>query len=220
MRAAFVWGAALALSSTTAKAEAVPAVSLATNVYLSPLGYDYNSLEPFISEATMRVHHLGHHQTYADKTNAALNELRVSNRTRVLADKGLPWLLRHLEIVDEPIRTSLRNAGGGFFNHDFFFSSLAPSSNSTVHPNAPGGNFNESSAIAQRIATDFGSFAGMKALFEATAADFFGSGWAWMSLGSLPGDDQPSLMISSTVNQENPMMLYGRNIPLLGLDLW
>ena len=34
---------------------------------LPKLRFDYNALEPYIDEPTMRLHHLKHHQAYIDK---------------------------------------------------------------------------------------------------------------------------------------------------------
>ena len=53
---------------------------------LPELPYSYDGLEPFIDEATLRVHHLGHHAAYTKKLNAALNSWResVSSKEREL----------------------------------------------------------------------------------------------------------------------------------------
>lgn len=99
----------------------------AQNLPLPSLPYDYNALEPHIDEATMREHHLKHHKTYTDKLNAALAKLRSEPRTKHLAKMGIDALLQHLPDVDEPVRQTVRNAGGGYVNHDFFFRSMSPS---------------------------------------------------------------------------------------------
>lgn len=69
-----------------------------------------------------------------------------------------------------------------------------------------------------KIEADFGSVDEMKAQFNAAAAKRFGSGWAWLSLG-----DDGKLFISSTANQENPLMaghVADPGTPILGLDVW
>ena len=38
---------------------------------LPPLPYDYNALEPYISEQIMRLHHTKHHQAYVNGLNGA-----------------------------------------------------------------------------------------------------------------------------------------------------
>jgi Fe-Mn family superoxide dismutase len=41
---------------------------------LPPLPYDYAALEPFIDEATMKLHHDKHHQTYVTNLNGAVEK--------------------------------------------------------------------------------------------------------------------------------------------------
>ena len=88
---------------------------------LPPLPYAYDALEPVISEATMRAHHLSHHQTYTDKTNALLTQLRSNPQTKHLTKLGLDHLIRHIHNLTLPLtdaqRTQLRNNGGGYLNH-------------------------------------------------------------------------------------------------------
>ena len=53
--------------------------------------------------------------------------------------------------------------------------------------------------------------------FSKAAATRFGSGWAWLSVAN------GKLFISSTPNQDNPLMdLEGvqNGTPILGLDVW
>jgi Fe-Mn family superoxide dismutase len=73
-------------------------------------------------------------------------------------------------------------------------------------------------ALATAITKDFGSFDKFKEEFAKAATTRFGSGWAWLSV-----DKAGKLFISSTPNQDNPLMdLPGmqRGTPVLGLDVW
>jgi Fe-Mn family superoxide dismutase len=81
---------------------------------LPPLPYDYNALEPYIDEQTMRIHHDKHHAGYVSKLNAALESHPE------LADRSLGQLLGQLSDVPESIRTAVRNNGGGHANHTLF----------------------------------------------------------------------------------------------------
>jgi Fe-Mn family superoxide dismutase len=178
----------------------------AQNLPLPPLPYDYNALEPHIDEATMRVHHLKHHQTYTDKLNAALGKLRADATNKHLAKMGVDTLLKHLDDVPEELRGAVRNAGGGFVNHAFFFRTLSPSG---------GGEPAESSPLHVAIKRAFGTFDAFKRMFALAALEVFGSGWAWLVYDTASS----SLKVSSTANQDTPAMKTG-SVPLLGIDVW
>ncbi|HLC46154.1 MAG TPA: superoxide dismutase [Candidatus Nanoarchaeia archaeon] len=160
-----------------------------------PLPYAYNALEPFIDEATMIVHHDKHHQTYADKFNAALE------RYPELQVKKPEELLKDLSKVPEDIRTAVRNHGGGYINHNFFWKIMAPKS---------GGK--PSGEIALAIDKDFGGFDKFKEQLSAAALGIFGSGWAWLVLNN------GKLEIMTTANQDSPLSV-GKT-PLLTIDVW
>jgi Fe-Mn family superoxide dismutase len=162
-------------------------------VELAPLPYAYISLEPFIDEATMRIHHDKHHQAYADKLNLALEkhpELEFEN---------VEELLRDLESVPADIRTAVRNHGGGYVNHNFFWSILKRDSKMPEK-------------LRQAIEKKFISFEKFGELFAAAAVSLFGSGWAWLVLNN--GD----LEIVTTQNQDSPLS-QGKT-PLLAIDVW
>ena len=181
--------------------------ALAQNLPLPPMPYDYEALEPHIDAATMRVHHLKHHQTYTDKLNAALAKLRADPEQKHLAKMGIDTLLTHMDdIKDEGIKRGIRNAGGGYVNHDLFFKVMSPNG---------GADEPESVALKDAIAKTFGSVSSFKQLFTATALEIFGSGWAWL----VYDQKSKSLGISSTANQDTPAMEKGM-VPILGLDVW
>ena len=100
---------------------------------------------------------------------------------------------------------ALRNNGGGFYNHNLFWENMSP-----VKKEMPG-------RLKGAIEKDFGSFDAFKAAFENAAKTRFGSGWAWLSV-----DASGKLFVSSTANQDNPLMdvVTEKGTPLLGLDVW
>ena len=188
------------------------ALGHAQSLTLPPLPYAYDALEPIIDEATMRVHHLGHHAAYTDKTNAVLAALRSNASTHHLAKLGIDALLRQLHRVPSPQRTTLQNHGGGFVNHDLFWRSMAPPH--AAGGGGAGGRFDEGSQLAAAITGSFGSLDFFKTAFSTAASGVFGSGWVWLEVSSPHG----ALAITTTPNQDSPMM-EGR-VAILCLDVW
>ncbi|MHC1783169.1 MAG: superoxide dismutase [Anaerolineaceae bacterium] len=165
---------------------------------LSPLPYSFDALEPYIDAQTMEIHHDKHHATYLNNLNKTLESVPA------LAGKTAEDLLKDLTAVPESVRTSVRNNGGGFVNHNFFWLSMAPK---------VGGELPASSGLGKAILASFGSFDGFKEKFAAAALGRFGSGWAWLAL-----DKSSQLTVYSTANQDSP--LSEGFTPLLGLDVW
>ena len=170
-----------------------------------PLPYAHDALEPVIDAETMRIHHEKHHRGYVDKLNAAT--------------KGTPYeevaireFLRGLEDVEERVRESVRNNGGGHFNHSMFWRVMAPPS---TRRSAPSG------ALLEAIDGAFGSVQDMQVEFGKAAKARFGSGWAWVCV-----DPDDGLRIVTTANQDTPFMpaQFGGQgpgyIPILGVDVW
>ena len=177
---------------------------------LPALPYAYNALEPHIDEATMKVHHTGHHQTYTTNLNAALEKLKAADPA--LAALPLATLLQRLDSAPEALRGPLRNSGGGFVNHLWFFTEwMAPPGAPGVGPEpAPG-------ALLDAILAKWGSVAAFKEDFSNAAATVFGSGWAWLVVDKTGG--APVLKVAATANQVNPNMEAGK-VAVLGLDVW
>ncbi len=159
------------------------------------LPYKFDALEPYIDAKTMEIHHDKHHGTYVTKLNQAL-EGKAG-----VASKSIEDLLRNLDAVPSEIRTAVRNNGGGHYNHSLFWPLLS------AHGGKPAG------AVADALNKAFGSFDAFKTQFSDAAANRFGSGWAWLSL-----DKSRKLVVSSTPNQDNPLM--EGMVPILGLDVW
>ena len=160
---------------------------------LQPLPYEYNSMEPYIDETTMRIHHTKHHQTYIDKLNAAINDYPE------LQNDSAEDLLKKLNTIPEDIRTAVRNHGGGHANHSFFWSILKK-------------DIPISGEVASSITNKYGSYENFKNEFSSKAALLFGSGWTWLVL--VDG----KLEIMTTPNQDSPLTMNIK--PILGLDVW
>ena len=162
---------------------------------LPPLPYAEDALEPHIDARTMRIHHDKHHAAYTNNLNAALEGHGD------LAGKSIEALLGDLNALPEAIRTTVRNNGGGFANHNLFWEIMGPDAGGE-----PTGD------LAAAINNTFGGFAAFKEQFAKAAATRFGSGWAWLYV------DGGKLAVGSTPNQDTPLM--EGNTPILGLDVW
>jgi Fe-Mn family superoxide dismutase len=159
-----------------------------------PLPYDYKALEPHIDEATMRVHHDKHHQAYVDKANAALKGTEFES-------KPIEEILRNLDALPSDKRTAVRNNGGGHYNHTLFWESMSPD-----------GGGEPDGALADAIASAFGSFGDFQGKLKETGVNQFGSGWSWLV------HDGSGLAVVGSPNQDNPVS-QGQT-PLLGVDVW
>ncbi|HAN94675.1 MAG: superoxide dismutase [Limnochordia bacterium] len=164
------------------------------------LGYDFAALEPHIDQLTMETHYGKHHAGYTNNLNKALEQLPQ------LQGKTIEEILKNLEAIeDAALRTAVRNNGGGYYNHNLYFQILSPQ-----------GGQPPQGKLAEQIDSDFGSFENLVQKLTATAASVFGSGWAWLSK-----DPSGKLVITSTPNQDNPLMTHGGQLtPILGIDVW
>ncbi|WP_374166285.1 superoxide dismutase [Arcticibacter sp. MXS-1] len=162
---------------------------------LPALPYASDALEPHIDKATMEIHHGKHHQAYVDNLNKALAGTDAEN-------KSLEEILANVSSY----APAVRNNGGGHYNHSLFWSILS----------ANGGG-EPTGELAEAINEAFGSFEEFKKKFSDAGATRFGSGWAWLSK-----DASGKLQVSSTPNQDNPLMDVAdvKGTPLLGMDVW
>lgn len=162
---------------------------------LPQLPYSYDALNPFIDKVTMEIHHSKHHQGYVNKLNIALEG--ITAKITSLED-----ILRNISDYS----TALRNNAGGHYNHSLFWTILTPKKNS-----------NPSEKLLADIIRQFGSLENLKKLITKAASDRFGSGWAWLSV-----DADENLFVSSTPNQDNPLMniVERQGRPILGIDVW
>ena len=164
---------------------------------LPALPYAEDALEPHIDARTMNIHHTKHHQAYITNLNNALAGHAD------LEALSIDDLCRSLDKVPADKQAAVRNNGGGHYNHSLFWSTMGPGKGG-----APTG------ALAAAIDTAFGSFDAFKTEFAKAGATRFGSGWAW-----LVRKPDGSLAVTSTPNQDNPLM-DGSGVPLLGCDVW
>jgi Fe-Mn family superoxide dismutase len=162
---------------------------------LPPLPYAPEALEPHIDAQTMHSHPGKHHQAYVTNLNAAIE------KAPEIAGWSLDDLCAKLAQVPEPVRTAVRNNGGGHWNHSMFWQWMSPT-----------GGGEPTGRLADLITKSFGSFATFKEQFQAAGMGRFGSGWAWLI------KDGAGLAIVSTPNQDNPAM-EGKHA-LLGVDVW
>lgn len=164
---------------------------------LPDLPYDFGALEPHIDARTMEIHHDKHHAGYTKKLNAALEGTGYEG-------KSIKEILANVS----KLSGGVRNNGGGYFNHALFWEILCPASESELK---------ESHNIHKAITRDFGGLDEFKAKFKAAATGQFGSGWAWLCV-----DKDDKLFITSTPNQDNPLMdvVEAEGTPVLGIDVW
>ena len=163
---------------------------------LPTLPYAPEALEPYIDKQTMEIHHGKHHNAYVTNLNAAIKDTAYANMEleEIMA-----------KVTDK--FPAIRNNGGGHYNHMLFWESLKP-----------GGRGGPQGELLTAINAAFGSFDAFKTAFSNEAKSRFGSGWAWLSV-----DKNGKLFISSTPNQDNPLMtrlVKQQGRPLLGLDVW
>jgi Fe-Mn family superoxide dismutase len=161
---------------------------------LPQLPYAFDALEPHIDATTMQIHHGKHHQTYVNNLNAAIE------KAPELAGKSLDDLMRGIDKVPEAVRTAVRNNGGGHWNHSLFWEIMS----------ASGGE--PTGKLADALQDSFGGLAKFKEQWATAGTGRFGSGWVWLL------NDGDKLSITSTPNQDNPLM-EGKT-PILGLDVW
>jgi len=161
---------------------------------LPSLPYSFEALEPHIDRMTMEIHHDRHHKAYVDNLNKAVIGSPV-------ASLSLEELLGQIS-KQAPV---IRNNGGGHWNHSFFWQILSPAK-----------GLQASAALLAQINQDFGSLDIMKVEFNKAATTRFGSGWAWLLWSN------GKLVISSTANQDNPLMDIAevKGTPILALDVW
>ncbi len=172
-----------------------PENSLVFPYELPVLPYSYDAIEPYFDKMTMEIHYSKHHKAYVDNLN---NAVKGTDAEKI----GLNELMKN--ISKYPI--AIRNNGGGHYNHTMFWQLLIP-----------GGSGKPEGALLKAIENTFTSFEEFKIKFSDAAKTRFGSGWAWLSV-----DENGKLFVSSTPNQDNPLMDVAekKGTPILALDVW
>jgi Fe-Mn family superoxide dismutase len=162
------------------------------------LPYAYDALEPVIDALTVETHYAKHHAAYTNNFNDFAQKAGV-------ADKTVEEVLTSLGSFEDPaLRNALRNNGGGFYNHNLYFSILSPNA-----AHAPEG------ALLDKINETFGSLDSVIKNISAAAAGQFGSGWSWLS-----ANESGELMVSASPNQDNPLIEGTGFVPILAVDVW
>jgi Fe-Mn family superoxide dismutase len=161
---------------------------------LPSLPYASDALEPYIDKTTMEIHHGKHHAAYVNNLNAAIKDTDLEN-------KSLEDIMKSIGSAS----AAVRNNGGGHYNHSLFWTILSKDSGKP------------SDELASAIDKTFGSMDKFKEEFAKAGATRFGSGWAWLIV-----DSAGNLKITSTPNQDNPVMDIAevKGTPILGLDVW
>jgi len=158
------------------------------------LPYAFDALEPFIDKMTMEIHYSRHHKAYFDNFVAAIKgtDMEKMDIEEIFANMG-------------KYPAGVRNNGGGFYNHVIYWENMK----------ADGGK--PSAKLAAAIDKTFGSMDEFKKQFSDAGKTRFGSGWAWLSV-----DSNGNLFVSSTPNQDNPLMDVAdkKGTPVLGMDVW
>ena len=161
---------------------------------LPQLPYAYDALEPHIDARTMEIHHSKHHNAYTTNLNAAIAGTDLEG-------KSIEEILKNLDMT----KMAVRNNGGGFFNHNLFWTVMSPN----------GGGLPSGKLLAA-IEKDFGSFEEFKTAFSKAGATQFGSGWAWLCV------KDGKLEVCGTPNQDNTLMpgIGCGGTPILAMDVW
>lgn len=162
------------------------------------LPYAYDALEPVIDALTVETHYAKHHAAYTKNFNDFAHKAGV-------ADKTIEEVLTSLGSFEDPaLRNALRNNGGGFYNHNLYFSTLSP--NAAHAPEGP---------LLDKINETFGSLDSVIKNISAAATGQFGSGWSWLS-----ANESGELMVSASPNQDNPIIEGTGFVPILAVDVW
>lgn len=161
------------------------------------LPYDFNSLEPYIDEVTMKTHYGKHHLAYETNLNKALE-----NNDEYTKGKTLEQLLKNIDELPEGIKTAVVNNGGGVSNHNLYFSILSPNAKK-----APEGK------LLEVINKTFGSVDNLKEELNNASITIFGSGFAFLAK-----DKDGNLSIVKRPNQNSPAM--DGLLPVIAIDVW
>lgn len=158
------------------------------------LPYAFNALEPTIDAKTMEIHYTKHHKAYHTNFLAAIKDTPA-------ADMDLKDLFAGISKQS----AAVRNNGGGYYNHMLYWENMSPTKTTP------------SAKLKAAIEKDFGSMEKFKEEFAGAAKKQFGSGWAWLVFGK-----DGKLFVSSTPNQDNPLMDVAdkKGTPLLCIDVW
>ena len=161
---------------------------------LPSLPFETDALQPDMSEATLRVHHGGHHRAYVDKLNELVADTPWAGLT-------LETLIQRTRGEGDRLQQRIFQNAAQDWNHAMFWSSLAP-----------GGMTSPGPALSAMVERDFGSLEALRRQFVELGTGHFGSGWIWLVV------ENGNLGLVTTHDAENP--LGSGADTLLVCDLW
>src|SRR4030043_1230823 len=116
------------------------------------LPYGYDALEPYIDARTMEIHYDKHHRAYFNNFTNAI-------KGKPLESKTIGEIFARVSEAGDAVR----NNGGGFYNHVFFWNNLSAKSAGA------------SPELLAALTNTFGSFDKFKEVFSNSAITRFGS---------------------------------------------
>jgi Fe-Mn family superoxide dismutase len=155
---------------------------------LPPLPFEKTALAPHISAETLEFHYGKHHQAY------------VTNLNKLV--EGKPEATKTLEEIVLSSDGGVFNNAAQIWNHTFYWASMKPN-----------GGGQPTGDLADAIKRDFGSFEKAVEELKNAATTQFGSGWAWLVLGT-----DKKLAVTKTPNADLPMKHHQK--ALLTIDVW
>ena len=165
------------------------------------LKFSYKDYAPAFDEETMKTHYTKHYKAYVDKLNQAIKD---ENIPVVMGERmsGIKTILNSVSKYSDTVR----NNGGGFYNHTLFFNGLNPDEKGKLM-DLP---------LEEELKKQFGTIDKFKAAFKEAALGHFGSGWCWLLY------DKNQFRIATTMNQDTPLMdiVYEPGNIIIALDLW
>jgi len=162
---------------------------------LPNLPYSTNALAARgMCQETLELHHGKHHQAYVTALNGFVE------KDAKLQGKSLDEIIALSH--NKPDMAGVFNNAGQPWNHILFWQCMSPNGGGI-----PG-------TLEKKITQDFGGVQQFKDAFKQAGATQFGSGWAWLVLGS-----DGKLKVTKTPNGSNPLA-SGEGKALLGVDVW
>jgi len=161
-------------------------------IYTLPnLPYEYNALEPYISEEQLKLHHQKHHQAYVNGANSVFEKLEKARK-------------EEKDIDIKSLQKELSFYMAGYFLHSLFWTNMAPGRDD----NKPEGE------IGALIEGEFGSFERFKKEFAQAAVSTEGSGWAILAF-----DSESNRSVIMQIEKHNVNICPTLKI-LVVLDVW
>jgi Fe-Mn family superoxide dismutase len=164
-----------------------------TSYQLPKLSYDFNELEPVLSQETLELHYMKHHMAYVNNLNIALDKYHEAEKKKDLSQMVA-------------LQSVIQFNGGGHINHSFFWTCLASQKK--------GGGIPPKNELMQKLNKDYDSFDKFIEKFNQIAVSLQGSGWAWLAYNKTT----KSIEITTSFNHGT---LTARGfIPLMVIDVW